>query len=1004
MTDKNYIEKNLCTEGLDASKTKLYCSNDLEWKKLLSRNYFNKSKLKVTSIEDCLILPSKRTNTPGVMIGGVQKTNGEFIAGFKRSSSRKYYYSMESGYEVTSFERNDSQVIYGGGQVYHFGHFLLEGFSRLWFVVKNRDNPEFKDLKIVFVGIEPFAGKKSSNNFLYDCFKLLDIPKERILFIEKPTQFKNVIIPEESILSWSDFYEESRICYDYIRKNIAVSKIKKIYLSRTQLEDNKTICVNEEYFEQFYRKKGFEIISPERYSIEQQVSFISNADEIVCILGSLSHFAIFCKPNAELTVLCRTSNETLQPQILVNQLSRIKCNIVDVSLNFLPADRVAGVEYIGVSEQFKKFVYDKYGEVVLGDEDLNNPILKYLKEFCKFYSTKYIFDKYKNLSFYDILNNMSTCFFNKELPFSYSNLIPLLQDRIQILEKENARLNNIINSNNNRTFLSYRAHISNIGWVEYLTEKSNIGCCDINTKSRCNHIEAINISSSNHEFQLKYKVKIKNNGWSQFIDDGKDAGTTGKSLPLQGFVLFFDNEKYLIKYRVFWSDHTVSEWVKNGTIVESKDLDIIGMQFSVEDFNKENIELSNIKTVDILGSCISRDSFSSSFVNDYKQYFNLKTYFPRCPIPCLLTDGIGKASVLSEKYATSPWQFEVFYKYLSKNFFTYLQNNQSDALIIDFYEDAVRGVIEIDGCYFPNFKPFTKVLDTEGIKYKIVNSATLDSYFEFWCNYFDSFMLKIKEIIPNTQICVNTVKGSYKLKNGEVAFDKKEVDKLNQLWTDMDNYAVSKHNLTPISYEKQYAIDPNYPYGGSNEMVHFEQSYYRDYLEKLKEIVQLTDKKYIPVNLIKNSNFSEGTLDYWNFLNTNFELKKINDQYFCTSLAMNNEPLPQWIWIWCDPIEIFGNGIDKYELSCDYVYLEEPQSLPKSILAIREFSHAIHKRPNENIINYTLSTDEANFESNKVYHLSKVIVPRGKWLRVGIHLSSDNVKIAVSNFRLQRVI
>ena len=203
---------------------------------------------------------------------------------------------------------------------------------------------------------------------------------------------------------------------------------------------------------------------------------------------------------------------------------------------------------------------------------------------------------YKNLNNY--LFFLSNCTLSNILfeTLGYNEILPLinglnyhnkkLQDRIQILEKENARLNarlnNIINSNNNRTFLSYRAHISNIGWVEYLTEKSNIGCCDINTKSRCNHIEAINISSSNHEFQLKYKVKIKNNGWSQFIDDGKDAGTTGKSLPLQGFVLFFDNEKYLIKYRVFWSDHTVSEWVKNGTIVESKDLDIIGMQFSVE--------------------------------------------------------------------------------------------------------------------------------------------------------------------------------------------------------------------------------------------------------------------------------------------------------------------------------------------------------------------------------------------------------------------------------------
>ena len=62
--------------------------------------------------------------------------------------------------------------------------------------------------------------------------------------------------------------------------------------------------------------------------------------------------------------------------------------------------------------------------------------------------------------------------------------------------KENAKLNNIINSNNNRTFLSYRAHLSNIGWVDYLIENSDVGCCDINTKSRCNHIEAINISSS----------------------------------------------------------------------------------------------------------------------------------------------------------------------------------------------------------------------------------------------------------------------------------------------------------------------------------------------------------------------------------------------------------------------------------------------------------------------------------------------------------------------------
>lgn len=588
MTDNIVIEKNVDTEVLDTSKTKIYCSNDLAWKKLVSKNYFNNSELKVTSVEDCLILPSKKTNKPGEIIGGVQKKDGTFLAGFKRHSNMPRYYSMEAGYNVTSYDKVDSQVIYGGGQVYHFGHFLLEGFSRLWFVVKNRNNPKYKDLKIVFVGIEPHA-KKSSNNFLYDCFKLLDIPKERILFIEKPTQFKNVIIPDESILSWSDFYAESRIPYDYIRNNIAISKIKKIYLSRTQLKDNFTKCINEEYFEQFYRKKGFEIISPEKYTIAQQVSFVSNADEIVCVLGSLSHFAIFCKPNSELTVLCRTSTDTLEPQILVNQFSGIKCNIVDVSLNFLPANRVDGVEYIGISEHWKRFIHDKYGEEVLSEIELNNPIFRYFQEFCRYYSITYNFNKYKDLSFFDILNNINKIFFNNSLPFNYVNYIPSLKEKIQLLEKENARLNNIINCNNNRPFLSYRVHLSNKGWVDYLIEKNDVGCCDINIKSKCNHIEAINISSSNNEFKLKYKVKIKNKGWSQLVDDGKDAGTTGKSLPLQGFVLFFDNEKYLIKYRVFWSDHTVSEWVKNGTILESEVLDIVGMQFQVKDLNKENI-------------------------------------------------------------------------------------------------------------------------------------------------------------------------------------------------------------------------------------------------------------------------------------------------------------------------------------------------------------------------------------------------------------------------------
>ena len=422
--------------------------------------------------------------------------------------------------------------------------------------------------------------------------------------------------------------------------------------------------------------------------------------------------------------------------------------------------------------------------------------------------------------------------------------------------------------------------------------------------------------------------------------------------------------------------------------------------------NKKNqeMELPTVKNIDVLGCCISRDVFNHSFISEYKKFFNLKTYFPRCPIPCFLTEGMWNASVLSEKYALNAWQYEVFYKYLSKGVFEYLQSNQSDALIIDFYEDAIRGCVKIGEKFFPNIKPFTKILAAEGIKYKEVSYSTVENYFDLWCTYFDTFITNIKEMLPNTNIYINTVKGSYLLNSGDVVFDKSKVESVNELWAKMDNYALSKHNLISINFEKQYAIDPNYPYGGSNEIVHFEKAYYRDLFDKLKFLITKSEQKYSHVNLIKNHNFIGGLLSFWNFYNSKFETKLIGNQYFCTLSHSESYSNLQWFWIWNDPIEIFGNSKDAYVLSCDYIYLEKPKSLPKSILAVREFLHAIHKLPKDNVINYMLAPDEANVESNKVYHLSKVIVPRGKWLRVGIHLSSDNTKIAVSNIRLERVI
>ena len=38
--------------------------------------------------------------------------------------------------------------------------------------------------------------------------------------------------------------------------------------------------VNEDYFEAFYRSQGYEIISPEKYSIRDQVAIMAGAKEV----------------------------------------------------------------------------------------------------------------------------------------------------------------------------------------------------------------------------------------------------------------------------------------------------------------------------------------------------------------------------------------------------------------------------------------------------------------------------------------------------------------------------------------------------------------------------------------------------------------------------------------------------------------------------------------------------------------------------------------------------
>lgn len=587
---------------------KIYAHNQVQWEKVSQIKYFSEKQLEVIELENGIVLPSIETERKGKYKGGVCDSDFRFQAGFLRNGSDQtkdpLYYGLNMAYTVSKEKVKycDEVVIFGGILVGHFGHFILESMGRLWYYIQNPDLP----YKIVFTTV------LEQKEWFWDFFRLLGIDESRICFIEQPTQFKKIIIPEESIHSWHSYTKEYLLPYETIVKKVKSHKYKKIYLTRTQFKESGAACCNEEYFEEFYKRKGFEIIAPEQYSIEEQISIVCGADEIVTTLGSISHFAMFCKKGARFTILTRVDDDVLPAQCLVNEASEVDWHIVDVSLNFLFATRVYGVNQIGITEHWKNYIKDTYGETII-EESIDKSCYEYIKKWCKFYSNPYQFVKIKNKEVFDVLSRMSQVLcgikleknrFNvgkskieleTELEKKDVQLKELERAKIEILRQQwqfqvleeyielisNARmnifdclkwyknrkkylneLNDVLLKEKERPALKYEIHVAQKGWLPRMIEgKENRS----NTEKL--QIEAMKIYFDDKRYHIFYSTLMSKGDWSNAATDGEMSGSTGKHIPLIGISVWLDAEMhkfYDVAYRLYNEKEGWSEWKQNG--------------------------------------------------------------------------------------------------------------------------------------------------------------------------------------------------------------------------------------------------------------------------------------------------------------------------------------------------------------------------------------------------------------------------------------------------------
>lgn len=349
---------------------------------IMKVDFFNEKTLEVLKIDDGYVLPPIFGSKDGAwFIGGVLDKN----KGYVEISGQKAYGETDRVYGKYDFNDNDveyidEEVIYLNFYLSQWGHYLLDVIGRLWYIVKNTN------YKIIYT-TDLGGNNHIKNNFL-ELIKLLGIDENRLLFINKVTKFKNIIVPEMPILVAKYYTKEYKelidLLVDNALKGYELKKDRKVYCSRHHFVNTRSKEYGEEIIEKVFKDNGYEIVYMEELDLISQIRLLNECKEIVCISGTLVHNAMFIRnKDCNFTVLNKTYK--VNPNIYVtNELSEANITFVDTYLAPLPISIGKGPFIIVVTNEFINYCKDK--NLIINNKQFNKNIIKkyYIDYFVKY--------------------------------------------------------------------------------------------------------------------------------------------------------------------------------------------------------------------------------------------------------------------------------------------------------------------------------------------------------------------------------------------------------------------------------------------------------------------------------------------------------------------------------------------------------------------------------------------------------------------------------------------
>lgn len=306
--------------------------------------------LQIWQGDHATILPLREIPNEGVLFGrgGVVDKDGAYVP-LSGIETR-----IMGDYPVENPVYRDEKVVYCGYLVNHWGHFLVEAVTRLWYVLENDPTVD----KYVFF-LEEGVSREIKGNYRR-FFQLLNI-WDKLELISVPTTFREVIVPEIAFRCMQWYSPKFLAIFDAVAEHITVDpqwpRPEKIFFTRSQFAKGNQLDFGTQGLDNYFQRNGFLVVAPETLSLDQMIFYIRGAREVATISGSVQHNMLFACNGQTLDILERLVIN-IDYQVSINQMRQLNATYIDANYHLYTID-TAGPLIVGYNHWLEDFTRDR---------------------------------------------------------------------------------------------------------------------------------------------------------------------------------------------------------------------------------------------------------------------------------------------------------------------------------------------------------------------------------------------------------------------------------------------------------------------------------------------------------------------------------------------------------------------------------------------------------------------------------------------------------------------